>query len=260
MNENARVVSMENLCKNSFLMRIEEKRIASLARPGQFVNVLCSRDNKLLLRRPISIMDADASGGTFDIAFEVRGEGTRLLSGFRPGDMLDVMGPLGNGFEFNESYRRIAVVGGGIGIYPLNFLVKRSGDIEIDVFMGYRCSDAVMPCRGIEEGGCNVYLSTDDGSAGHRGFITEVFEKNNAPGKYDMVYICGPVQMAERAAGLVRRAGGRCQVSMEERMGCGIGACLVCSCEVKTKDGTLRKTVCKDGPVFDGFEVFPEVE
>jgi dihydroorotate dehydrogenase electron transfer subunit len=258
MNLNALVISNENFCENNMLMRLQVPDIAHKAKPGQFINILCSPDNKLVLRRPISIMDADPDEGYIDIAFEIRGEGTRILSQRTPGERIDVMGPLGNGFPVNKDYKKIAVVGGGIGIYPLYFLAKSYKQCEIDVFMGYQCAEKVVLGDEFDREGCRIYLSTDDGSRGHGGYITELFTRIYQKGMYDMVFVCGPEVMSKKIIKMVRGNGDRSSVSLEERMGCGIGACLVCSCEVKTKDGIGRKTVCKDGPVFDGELVFPE--
>jgi dihydroorotate dehydrogenase electron transfer subunit len=258
MNLNALVISNENFCENNMLMRLQAPDIASKASPGQFVNILCSADNKLVLRRPISIMDANPEEGFIDIAYEIRGEGTRLLSQRKESERLDIMGPLGNGFPVNKDLRKIAIVGGGIGIYPLYYLAKNYKGSEIDVFMGYQCAEKVVLGDEFDREGCRIYLSTDDGSRGHGGYITELFTKIYHKGMYDMVFVCGPEVMSKKIIKMVRGNGDRSSVSLEERMGCGIGACLVCSCEVKTKDGIGRKTVCKDGPVFDGELVFPE--
>ncbi len=259
MNMNALIISNENFCENNMLMRLHSPEIAEKAVPGQFVNILCSSDNKLVLRRPISIMDANPDEGYVDIAYEIRGEGTRLLATRKIGERLDLMGPLGIGFPVDGSFRRIAIVGGGIGIYPLYFLAKKYTGCEIDVFMGYQCAEKVVLGDEFDREGCRVYLSTDDGSRGHGGYITELFTKIYEKGIYDMVFICGPEVMSRKIVGMIRANGDRSSVSLEERMGCGIGACLVCSCEVKTEDGIERKTVCNDGPVFDGDIVFPEV-
>ena len=259
MNMNAKVISNENFCENNMLMKLKAPEIASSTEPGQFINILCSSDNKLTLRRPISIMDADSAKGTIDIAYEIRGEGTILLAERKAGEVLDIMGPLGNGFLIDKTFRNIAIVGGGIGIYPLYYLAKKYSGCDIDVYMGYQCAEKVVLGDEFDREGCRVYLSTDDGSMGHGGYVTEAFSKNYQKGKYDMVFVCGPEIMSKKVVSLVRNTGDRVQVSLEERMGCGIGACLVCSCEVKTADGIGRKTVCKDGPVFDGAIVFPEV-
>ena len=259
MRLDATVISNRNFCKNNMLMKLKVPDIAVKASPGQFINILCSPDNKLVLRRPISIMDADDVKGTIDIAYEIRGEGTRLLSERKSGELLDVMGPLGNGFPVDKAFRRIAIVGGGIGIYPLYYLAKKYSGCDIDVFMGYQCAEKVVLGDEFNREGCQVYLSTDDGSRGQGGYITDLFIKIYKKSMYDMVFVCGPEVMSRKIVSLVRSNGDRSRVSLEERMGCGIGACLVCSCEVKTKAGKGRMTVCKDGPVFDGDIVFPEV-
>jgi dihydroorotate dehydrogenase electron transfer subunit len=200
-------------------------------------------------------MDTEPGQGWFEIAFEIRGKGTRLLASVKEGENLDVMGPLGNGFDLKTGGGRIAVVGGGLGIYPLYFLGSRLKDTEIDVFMGYRCADRVVLGNDFDRDGCNVYLSTDDGSRGYSGYITSVFEKVYKPGKYSMIYVCGPEIMARSISHMLGEERKICQISLEERMGCGIGACLVCTCELNTDGEIQRKTVCKDGPVFRASEL-----
>lgn len=250
MNFDALVINKSEFCDNNILLRLKNEDIAKKAYPGQFVNVRCPIDNSHILRRPISIMNAEPEEGWFEIAFEIRGEGTRLLSEINKGDFLDVMGPLGKGFDFSDDYSRIAVIGGGIGIYPLYFLGKRMQKCNIDVFMGYRCADRVVLNNDFDREGCSVYLSTDDGSAGYSGYITSLFKKIYEQGRYDMIYVCGPEIMAKAVTAMLGEEKKICQVSMEERMGCGIGACLVCICAVKDESNVIRKTTCKDGPVF----------
>lgn len=255
MNFEAKVIEKNEFCGNNVLLRLENKEISEKACPGQFVNVRCPGDDSLILRRPISIMNADPEAGWFEIAFEIRGKGTRVLSTVSKGDVLDIMGPLGKGFDFSQQFNRIAVIGGGIGIYPLYFLGKRASNCEIDVFMGYRCADRVVLNNEFDREGCSIYLATDDGSAGYSGYITSLFRKIYEPGRYDMIYVCGPEIMIRTVAGMLGEEKSICQISLEERMGCGIGACLVCSCEVNTGEAGARKTVCKDGPVFRASEL-----
>jgi dihydroorotate dehydrogenase electron transfer subunit len=169
------------------------------------------------------------------------------------------MGPLGNGFTIDESQKRVAIVGGGIGIYPLHYLAKKHPAVDKHVFNGCLCKEKAVLGDRFEQMGCDLTISTDDGSMGYCGYVTDIFEKAYNPEKFDITFTCGPLAMAEKTVKLVRKAGGRCQVSLEERMGCGIGACLVCTCEIMEEGGTTRKTVCKDGPVFNEKQVFPEV-
>lgn len=250
MEFNTKVIKKSELCQNNVLLRIDGKSIASSAVPGQFVNVRCPGDESHILRRPISVMDADPVKGWFEIAFEIRGKGTSLIADIEEGETLDVMGPFGNGFDLETHGGRIAVIGGGLGIYPLYFLGSRMKEHEMDVFMGYRCADRVVPGNDFNREGCRVYLSTDDGSRGYSGYITSVFEEVYETGRYSMIYVCGPEIMAKTISDILGDERKICQISLEERMGCGIGACLVCTCEVNIGGEKKRKTVCKDGPVF----------
>lgn len=244
------VIKKGELCKDNILLRVRNSEIAETAYPGQFVNVKCPGDSGHILRRPISIMNTNPDEGWFEIAFEIRGSGTRSIAEIETGEELDVMGPLGKGFDYSDDYKRIAVIGGGIGIYPLYFLGKVMQKCEIDVFMGYRCADRVVLNNDFDREGSSIYLSTDDGSAGYSGYITSLFKKVYEPGRYDMIYVCGPEIMTKAVVSIMGNERNICQVSLEERMGCGIGACLVCTCAVKSTEGSVRKTVCKDGPVF----------
>ncbi len=181
MSNNAKVISNENFCANNMLMKIKAPEIASKTKPGQFINILCSRDNKLILRRPISVMDADSAKGTIDIAYEIRGEGTRLLVERKAGEVLDIMGPLGNGFLVEKTFKSIAIVGGGIGIYPLYYLAKKYSDDRSSAEAGgeipWLVSGQMMPV--FDEGvfklpACSAHFPTGKGNLLFRNFLMEL--------------------------------------------------------------------------------------
>ncbi len=214
---------------------------------GQFVHIRCG--DALLLRRPISI--CDWQGDLVRLVYEVRGEGTEWLSRRRSGDVLDVLGPLGHGFDV--SGQKLLLVGGGIGVPPLLSCAKRAADrgAEVHAAFGFRglshqmlTAEFGVPCG-------DVFVISDDGTTGRKGFVTELVDEV-LDGSFDSVLACGPKPMLKGVAALAQARGVPCQVSMEERMGCGVGACLVCAC--KTADGHM-KHVCKDGPVFLSTEV-----
>ncbi|HHV66012.1 MAG TPA: dihydroorotate dehydrogenase electron transfer subunit [Peptococcaceae bacterium] len=258
-----KVESMEELARGVFRMRIKSGYIAEEARPGQFVNIKCGDGMEVILRRPISICSVDRDKGTFDVVFQVRGTGTALLAQKRAGDMVDFIGPLGKAFHMPENPGRIAVVGGGIGIFPLYFLLKElkgvSGDIFTgDAFLGFRDSASAIMLDDFRQLSGNVFISTDDGSMGFKGTIVQLFGEKAAANGYDLVYACGPAPMMKKVIELADRNGIKCQVSLEQRMGCGIGACLVCACKTKKEDGWEYKHVCKDGPVFWSGEIILE--
>ena len=224
---------------------------ASFKGPGQFVHIKCGEG--LLLRRPISVCtcNEDDPSDILDIVFEVRGEGTQWLAQREEGEYLDVLGMAGNGFPIDRKSRCL-LVGGGIGIPPMLGCAQYTGGRSTAI-LGGRSADKIILTGEFDAYCKDVLVATDDGSLGHHGFVDALvrqeLEKDNA---YDYVLACGPKPMLRNVAKVAEEFGVTCLVSMEERMGCGIGACLVCACDMA--DGS-RKHVCKDGPVFDSKEV-----
>jgi len=210
--------------------------------PGQFY-MLRAWGMEPLLSRPVSIHDIDEDKLSF--IYEVKGKGTELLSKLKIGDEIELLGPLGNGFDVKSMSGRIAVVTGGIGIAPMLYTVKNIEASSIDLYAGFR--DEVFTVHEFRDYVDNIYISTDSGKVGHKGFITEVF----SPLSYSMVLCCGPEVMMEKVVKKCIEHDVPVFVSMERHMACGIGACLVCTCN--TKEG--KKRVCKDGPVFWGRDV-----
>ena len=237
------VVSNERLAESIFAITVSCPDIAAVARAGQFINIKCGAER--LLRRPISICGID--GDKLRVVFEARGAGTGWLSGRESGEELDVFGPLGNGFSFPSG--NIIVVGGGIGAPPLLFAAQ-SATGGATAVLGFRDSSRVILKDEFEAVCDRVHIATDDGSCGIRGTAALPLENLLNIGGYDAVLACGPRLMLSVAADICARRGVPCQVSLEERMGCGIGACLVCACAT-IQDGTEKMSrVCKDGPVF----------
>ena len=219
--------------------------------PGQFVHIKCGDGN--LLRRPISICSCqeDSPDDLLAIVFEVRGEGTAWLAERREGDILDVLGPLGNGFQI-EREGRYLLVGGGIGVPPMRGCAQYTHG-KSTAILGFRSKEKAILTDCFRDECAKVLIATDDGSLGYHGFVDALVRRELEKDRtYDAVLACGPKPMLRNVAKVAEEFAVPCQVSMEERMGCGIGACLVCACDMK--DGT-RKHVCKDGPVFDAREV-----
>lgn len=224
---------------------------ASFRAPGQFVHIRCGEG--LLLRRPISVCSCmeDEPDDLLSIVFEVRGEGTRWLAGRELGDSLDVLGLAGNGFDLKPEGRYL-LVGGGIGIPPMLGCAQYTGG-RATAILGGRSRDKIILEDFFREDCAKVLCATDDGSLGHHGFVDALVRRELSEDRgYDGVLACGPKPMLRNVAKVAEEFGVPCQVSMEERMGCGVGACLVCACDMA--DGS-RKHVCKDGPVFDSKEV-----
>lgn len=220
---------------------------AIVPKAGQFLQIKCGHSR--LLRRPISICDHGEN--YLRIVFEVRGDGTEWLSRRKAGNMLDVLGPLGHGFEVSQGERYL-LVGGGIGVPPL-LGCARSTVENCTAVLGFRDAAHAMLLDDFRQVCRDVVVTTDDGSLGRHGFVDaavrEMLEKEN---DFTAILACGPKPMLRSIAKAAEEFDIPCQVSMEERMGCGVGACLVCACDMA--DGS-RKHVCKDGPVFDAQEV-----
>ena len=198
---------------------------------------------------PLSIRDAQ--GDTLTLVFERKGAGTRYLSERRAGDALDILGPLGNGFELREG--KYLLVGGGIGVPPLLFAAKRAEGA--DAVLGFRTKDAVILEDEFRAACGNVAVTTDDGSYGYFGTVAAPLREYLEVGGYAGVLACGPRAMLRAVAEVCAEYNVPCQVSMEERMGCGVGACLVCACETLEGGARAMRRVCKDGPVFRAEEV-----
>lgn len=240
------IVRAQRLSTFAFSLLLSAGPLAAAALPGQFVHVKCGEGR--LLRRPVSVCNVE--GECLRIVFEVRGEGTRWLSERREGEALDLLGPLGNGFDLTGD--RLLLVGGGIGAPPMLYAAGMARG-ESHVFLGFRDAAHAMLLPDFERAADFLAVSTDDGSLGERGPVSvQVSHALAHKGKYSAILACGPRPLLRAVAHLAGLHGIPCQVSMEERMGCGVGACLVCAC--KTADGQYRH-VCKHGPVFDALEV-----
>lgn len=210
-------------------------------KPGQFF-MIKTLDNSFLLPRPLSVNDV--SGGRIIFLYRAQGAGTLRISTMRAGDELQLLGPLGNGFDISELQGRTAVIGGGIGIAPLLYLIKLLGK-KADAYLGFK--DFSYAVGEFEKYACNTTVVTEDGSIGKKGLVTDYVEY----GRYDAVVACGPEIMMNKIMHSCRENNVKCYVSLERRMACGIGACL--GCTVTTRSG--NKKACKDGPVFSGDEL-----
>jgi dihydroorotate dehydrogenase electron transfer subunit len=243
------VIENRELTDGVFSVSFEAGDMARTAQPGMFVHVRCG--HSLLLRRPISI--ADAREDRMTIVFEVKGDGTLWLSRRAPGSRIDVLGPLGNGFGSSGGDGIIAV-GGGMGAPPLLFAARTAG-ARVTAVLGFRDSGRIILEREFTECCDEVYLTTDDGSAGERGTVEAPLRALLERGGGCEIISCGPRPMLAAVARLAGQYGAPCRVSLEERMGCGVGACLVCACETLRGSGRQMSRVCRDGPVFDSREV-----
>lgn len=248
--EQAMVRENRRLAGGVFQLTVKSPAIAAQCASGQFVMLRLTQMADPLLRRPISIAGADASAGTLTLICRVVGHGTELLSTMQAGDSLDIMGPLGQGFDL--SGKKPLLVGGGIGLAPLLFVAQSYCPEPVDVLAGGRSEDELFWAALFEQTCRKVHVSTDDGSRGFCGTCADALPEILKAGDYDRVLACGPRPMLRRVAEEAARFGLRTQVSLEEHMACGLGACRACTCQ--TTEGELRQ-VCKDGPVFWAEEV-----
>ena len=249
----ATVVSQEMISEGIYSMWLsfpKEQDVAAAAVPGQFISLYC-KDGSHLLPRPISICEINKEERSLRIVYRIAGKGTKEFSGLMAGDTITVLGPLGNGFTPKTG--KSILIGGGIGIPPMLALVK-SLPGEVTVVLGYRTNDLFL--KEEFDSYAEVYVSTEDGSAGTRGNVIDAIRAEGLMA--DTIYACGPVPMLRGVKAFAEEKGIEAQISMEERMACGIGACLACVCQSTEKDAhsnVNNKRVCKDGPVFNAQEI-----
>lgn len=249
--ETAKVISQECIGTGVYSMWIKTKAAVE-AVAGQFISVYC-KDKTKLLPRPISICQVNKEESTLRIVYRVVGGGTKEMSGYKSGDDVEIIGPLGNGFMQREGKKAI-LIGGGIGIPPMvQLAAELKGKAEVQVVAGYR--DELFLIDELESNG-TLYVATEDGSTGTKGTVIDAIKEQAVEG--DVIYACGPTPMLKAIKEYALEKGIECQISLEERMACGIGACLACICKSKEKDhhtNVNNKRICKDGPVFLSEEV-----
>ena len=235
-----KIKSNVKIAKDVFEM-ILEGDTSSIKASGQFINI---KIDGLFLRRPISICDYDDK--TITIIYKVVGEGTEIMSKMQNGDSLDVLCGLGNGYDTSKSGNMPVLIGGGVGVPPMYNLCKKliSQNKSVSVIIGFNTKEEVFYEEEFKKLGAKVYVTTADGSYGIKGFVTDALKNID----YSYFYTCGPEPMFKAIESVVTTSG---QFSFEERMGCGFGACMGCSC--KTKYGNKR--ICKDGPVLEREEI-----
>lgn len=248
----ATVLANTEIAPGFFDIRVKTPQ-ASQTSPGQFYQILC--DGKPL-RRPISVCGYDPAAETLRMVYQIRGEGTAWLAGVKAGAQLDLLGPLGHGFSVKNADHPV-FVGGGIGTPPLLGTAAACGG-KADAILGYRTKAAAILLEDFEKVCRKVYTATDDGSLGHHGLVTDLLKERLEEGPCDLICACGPTPMLKAVSAMALERDIRCQVSLEERMGCGIGACVCCVCKVGDPNdpATIRHAqVCRYGPVIDAKEV-----
>ena len=253
--EQVQIISQEQLAEGIFSMWIQTEA-AKAAKPGQFISMY-TNDGTKLLPRPISICEIDREGGALRVVYRVTGEhtGTEQFSRMKAGDNLFIVGPLGNGFPLERAKGKKAfLMGGGIGVPPILELAKALDCGKKQIIAGYR--DAQTFLREEFEKSGELYISTEDGSEGVKGNVLDAVRELGL--EADIIYACGPTPMLRAIKQYAQERGTECYISLEERMACGIGACLGCVCQTKEKDAhsnVNNKRICKDGPVLLATEV-----
>ena len=243
------VIEQKMIADGICSMWLDAKEVAVQAKPGQFISVY-SNDKSRVLPRPISICEIDRKNGRLRIVYRVVGYGTKEFSGCKAGDTLEIMGPLGNGYTLKID--KAILVAGGIGVPPMLELAKEL-DCEKTIVLGYR--DELFLNKEFEQYG-KVVIATEDGSCGTKGNVLDAIRAESVDGQ--VIYSCGPTPMLRALKQYAADKGIEAWISLEEKMACGIGACLACVCKSKDVDhhtNVHNKRICKDGPVFNAQEV-----
>lgn len=255
----AKLIKKEQLKSDIFKYSVEAPDIVKDAKQGQFIEIRVSDNVEPFLRRPISIHNMDKENEILEFIFQVKGKGTKILSEKVEGDLIDIIGPLGHGtFEYND-FQNIAIIGGGIGVFPLYELAKnaKNDGKNVNIYLGFRNKDFVVLEDEFKELANELILTTDDGSYSEKGFAIDFLKKDVEDGKIDCIFACGPLPMLKAVRNYAIEKNIPCQISLEEKMGCGLGVCL--GCAVKTAESSSEKPeyvhVCKAGPVFEAKDV-----
>jgi dihydroorotate dehydrogenase electron transfer subunit len=250
--ETAPIIFNQKVTLDTWLLGMKSPRIAKSARPGQFVMIRVRSGMNPLLRRPFSICGTERD--SFLVLYRAVGQGTAILTEAKGGEILSVLGPLGTGFELPGGDAIPLLVGGGIGVAPLLFLAQRLKKRKTLFMMGFASEREVLALPQIKGTRTQVSIATDDGSKGHRGFVTDLVEdylvKSAVDKKRHFLFTCGPKGMMSKMADISSRHGISCQFSLEASMACGLGACLGCAIKAPESSGRAYVHVCKDGPVF----------
>ena len=247
------VIEQKMIADGICSMWLDAKEIAVQAKPGQFISVY-SNDKSRVLPRPISICEIDREKGTLRIVYRVVGKGTEEFAKAEAGDSFEILGPLGNGFPIEEAKgKKVLMIGGGIGVPPMLQTAKEI-EGEAIIVSGYRNQDLFLK-EELESAG-TLFIATEDGSVGTKGNVVDAIRENQI--EADMMFACGPKPMLRALKNYALEKGIPCWISMEEKMACGVGACLACVCQSKDVDShshVHNKRICKDGPVFLSTEV-----
>lgn len=263
MQQKAKILTNQALAPDFYYMEIAAPAVAEKAVPGQFIHIKVNEGLDPFLRRPMSLHEIDRDQGLIGILYQVKGKGTHILSKRKAHSDLDIMGPLGKGFTLDFPGGHGVIVGGGMGIAPLYTLARglQNKEKKVTLILGARSAEMLLRTKEFQNLGHRVILATDDGSLGQEGTVAAILKEFVQHEEVDFLYACGREPMLCQVKEVCQKKGINGEVSMEAYMGCGVGACLSCSCawsSEKTKDlrnGLKYAKVCVDGPVFAFGEV-----
>ncbi len=255
LTEQAKILANKPLSRHLHELSLELPQISAKAKPGQFVMIKAAAEQDPFLKRPMGINLIAATNGQIRLIYQIHGHGTQILSRQQVGQSLEVLGPLGNGWQINNQANHVLLVAGGSGaapILPLAIALNRQ-NITCDILLGAQTADHLM-CVSDFEDVAYLRIATNDGSVGEKGKVINLLSDQPL---YDQVYTCGPKPLMQHVALWAAKHNIPCQVSLEEHMGCGFGVCMGCVCPTKAADDQAMryKRVCCEGPVFDGLEV-----
>ncbi len=260
VNCKAEIVKIEQLKQDLYKFSIKAEEIVSSSKPGHFIEIRVVDGIEPLLRRPISIYNLDKENGILEFIFQVKGKGTELLSKRKVGEKLDIIGPLGYGTFKVKDYQNVAIIGGGIGMFPLYELakeLKQKTSTNVHVYMGFRNKELITLEEEFKNVSDELTITTDDGSYGISGFAINELKKDCQKQAPDKIFACGPLPMLKAVQAFANENNIPCEISLEQKMACGLGACL--GCAVKTakspSDAPEYWHVCKAGPVFNATDV-----
>ncbi len=241
-----KVLAKRTINSDYYVLEVQAGHNVSDILPGQFVNLLVKDTRNAFLRRPISIYNVHPQRNSFELLIQIVGEGTRLLSELKIGDNVDILYPLGKSFSILEPNSKALLVGGGVGVAPLLFLAKKlhANNVDVHILLGGKTKFNIIEVENFKKY-ATIYVSTEDDSLGEKGFVTQhsIMQRND----FDRIYSCGPDAMMRAVASIAAKNNIDCEVSLENMMACGIGACLCCV--TPTQRG--HQCVCTDGPVFN---------
>ena len=259
VNIKAKLLKKEELKPGILKFSVQADEIIKTAKPGNFIEIRVNDDIEPFLRRPISIHNMDRESGILEFIFQEKGKGTKILSTKREGELIDIIGPLGFGTFKYSSFEKLGIIGGGIGIFPLYELSKNAQkeNKSVNTYLGFRNKELVVLEEEFKKVSNNLIITTDDGSYAEKGFAIDFLKKDIEDGKIDSIYACGPLPMLRAVRELALEKNIPCQISLEEKMACGLGVCLGCAVKTATspKDAPEYWHVCKAGPVFQAKEV-----